>query len=47
MGKAKCLWSDTRDGVSLDDIRESYYGFRVIESRIWIGGVGGLSVVVK
>lgn len=42
-----CLWSDTRATVPLEDMKSAYYGFRVIESRVWFSGVYGLMVEAK
>ncbi len=42
-----CLWSDTRAAVPMDDMKNAYYGYQIVESRVWVNGVGGLGVVVE
>lgn len=37
-----CLWSDVRAAVPLEDTKAVVCGFRVIESHVWVNGVGGL-----
>ena len=44
--KPHCLWSDTRQAVPLEDIRNAYYGYSVVESRVLVNGVVGLGVDV-
>ncbi len=39
-----CNWSDTREGLSLDDVRAAYYGYSIVETRVWVSGVVGLEV---
>jgi hypothetical protein len=45
--KPFCLWSDTRQAVPLEDIRNAYYGYSAVESRVWVNGVVGLGVGVE
>lgn len=45
--KPHCLWSDTRQAVPLTDMQAAYYGYSVIESRVWVSGVSGLGLGVK
>lgn len=42
--KPFCLWSDTRQALPLEDIQAAYYGYSVIETRVWVNGVVGLRV---
>lgn len=42
--KPHCLWSDTRQVVPLTDMQAAYYGYSVVESRVWVNGVVGLVV---
>ncbi|AUR91778.1 membrane lipoprotein [Vibrio phage 1.164.O._10N.261.51.A7] len=42
-----CLWSDVREAVPLEDMRSAYYGYSVVESRVWVNGVVGLSIEIK
>ncbi|AUR81443.1 membrane lipoprotein [Vibrio phage 1.005.O._10N.286.48.F2] len=42
-----CLWSDTRNAVPLEDMQSAYYGYQIVESRVWVNGVGGLGVEVE
>lgn len=44
--KPHCLWSDTRQTVPLTDMQAAYYGYSVIETRVWVNGVVGLVVKV-
>lgn len=44
--KPDCLWSDTRQAVPLEDIQAAYYGYSVVETRVWVNGVVGLGVGV-
>jgi hypothetical protein len=45
--KPFCLWSDTRQALPLGDMQAAYYGYSVVESRVWVNGVVGLRVEVK
>lgn len=45
--KPHCLWSDTRQALPLEDIQAAYYGYSVVESRVWVNGVVGLEVGVE
>ncbi|AKU42645.1 hypothetical protein [Vibrio phage H188] len=45
--KPFCLWSDTRDAVPLADMQAAYYGYSVIEVRVWVNGVVGLLLSVE
>lgn len=45
--KPFCLWSDTREALPLTDVQAAYYGYSVIESRVWVSGVVGLDVNVE
>lgn len=42
-----CLWSDTRAAVPLEDMKNAYYGYQIVESRAWVNGVTGLVVNIK
>ena len=42
-----CLWSDTRNAVPLEDMHNAYYGYSVVETRVWLSGVVGLCVGVS
>ncbi len=42
-----CLWSDTRAVVPLDDMRNAYYGYQIVESRVWVSGVVVLGISVE
>ena len=42
-----CLWSDTRAAVPLADMKQAYYGYQIVESRVWINGVVGVGVSVE
>ena len=33
-----CLWSDTRAAVPLEDMKAAYYGYSVVETRVWLSG---------
>ncbi|AUR82018.1 membrane lipoprotein [Vibrio phage 1.017.O._10N.286.55.C11] len=41
-----CLWSDTRAAVPLKDMQAAYYGYQIVESRVWVNGVVGLGVKI-
>ena len=45
--KPVCNWSDARQAVPLEDMKAAYYGYSVIESRVWVSGVVGLGVMVE
>lgn len=45
--KPHCLWSDTRQALPLADMQAAYYGYSVIESRVWVNGVKDLSIEIK
>jgi hypothetical protein len=45
--KPVCNWSDTRQALPLTDMQSAYYGYSVVESRVWVNGVVGLRVEVK
>lgn len=45
--KQNCLWSDTRQAVPLEDMQAAYYGYSVIETRVWVNGVVGFGVGVE
>ncbi|WFS86243.1 membrane lipoprotein [Vibrio phage vB_VhaS_MAG7] len=45
--KPHCLWSDTRQALPLTDMQAAYYGYSVIETRIWVNGVVWLGVEIK
>ncbi|AUR82956.1 membrane lipoprotein [Vibrio phage 1.030.O._10N.222.55.F9] len=45
--RANCLWSDTRATVLLSDMQAAYYGYSVIETRVWVNGVVGLLLSVE
>lgn len=42
----ECLWSDTRLAMPLTDMKAAYYGYSVVETRVWLSGVVGLGVEV-
>ncbi|AUR91270.1 membrane lipoprotein [Vibrio phage 1.158.O._10N.261.45.E12] len=42
-----CLWSDTRAAVPLSDMQSAYYGYQIVESRVWVNGVKGLLIQIK
>lgn len=42
-----CLWSDTRAAVPLEDMQAAYYGYSIIESRVWVNGVNHLEITVE
>jgi hypothetical protein len=44
--KPHCLWSDARNAIPLEDMKQAYYGYSVAESRVWVNGVVGLGVDV-
>lgn len=44
--RANCLWSDTRAAVPLEDMKKAYYGYQIVESRVWVNGVVGLGVKI-
>jgi hypothetical protein len=44
--KPHCLWSDTREAVPLEDMQAAYYGYSVVETRVWVNGVVGLGIEV-
>ena len=41
-----CLWSDVRASVPLEDMKNAYYGYQIVESRVWVNGVVGLVVKI-
>lgn len=45
--KPHCLWSDTRQALPLEDMQAAYYGYSVIETRVWVNGVVDLLVAVE
>lgn len=45
--KPVCLWSDTRQALPLEDMQAAYYGYSVVETRVWVSGVVGLEVEIK
>ena len=45
--RQQCLWSDVRAAVPLEDMQSAYYGYLVVESRVWVNGVAGLGVGVE
>lgn len=45
--RPNCLWSDTRVEVPLEDMKNAYYDYQIVESRVWVSGVGGLGVGVS
>lgn len=45
--KPVCLWSDTRQAVPLTDMQAAYYGYSILETRVWGNGVVGLGVWVE
>lgn len=45
--QADCLWSDTRQALPLSDMKAAYYGYSIVEIRVWVGGLVGLKVIVK
>ncbi|AUR86556.1 coil containing protein [Vibrio phage 1.086.O._10N.222.51.F8] len=45
--RQNCLWSDVRAAVPLEDIKSAYYGYQIVESRVWVNGVVGLGVEIK
>ena len=42
-----CLWSDTRAAVPLEDLQSAYYGYQIVESRVWVNGVVWLGVEIE
>ena len=44
--RKECLWSDTRAAVPLEDMQSAYYGYQIVESRVWVNGVVGLRVEI-
>lgn len=34
-------------GLPLTDMQSAYYGYSIVESRVWVNGFVGLVVVVK
>lgn len=42
--KPHCLWSDTRQAVPLEDMKAAYYGYSVVEIRVWVSGVVGAEI---
>lgn len=42
-----CLWSDTRAAVPLEDMQSAYYGYSIVESRVWVNGVNNLEITVE
>ena len=44
--RSHCLWSDVRAAVPLDDMKNAYYGYQIVESRVWVNGVVGLLVKI-
>lgn len=42
-----CLWSDTRAAIPLEDMQNAYYGYQIVESRVWVNGVVGLGVLAE
>jgi hypothetical protein len=45
--KPVCNWSDTRSAIPIEDMKQAYYGYSVIESRVWVNGVKDLSIEIK
>lgn len=45
--KPFCLWSDTREVLPLTDMQAAYYGYSIIEARVWVNGVVGLGVEIE
>lgn len=44
--KPVCNWSDTRQAVPLTDMQAAYYGYSIVETRVWVDGVVGESFSV-
>lgn len=42
-----CLWSDTRAAVPLEDMQNAYYGYSIVESRVWVNGAKNLDVSIE
>lgn len=42
-----CLWSDTRAAVPLTDMQAAYYGYSIVETRVWVNGVVGFGVSIQ
>jgi hypothetical protein len=42
-----CNWSDTRQAIPLEDMQAAYYGYSVIETRVWVSGGVGLLIEIK
>ncbi len=45
--KPNCLWSDVRAALPLQDMKAAYYGYSVVESRVWVNGVVGLGIEIN
>ena len=45
--KPHCLWSDTRQSVPLEDMQAAYYGYSVVETRVWVSGVVNFKVAIE
>lgn len=43
----QCLWSDVRAAVPLEDMQAAYYGYSIVETRVWINGVVWLSLNIE
>ncbi len=41
-----CLWSDVRAAVPLEDMQSAYYGYSIVESRVWVNGAVWLGVKI-
>lgn len=44
--RPNCLWSDTRAAVPLEDMKSAYYGYQIVESRVWVNGAVGMAVEI-
>lgn len=45
--KPVCDWSDTRQAVPLEDMKQAYYGYSIVEARVWVNGAVNLYVGIK